>query len=80
MLREKLKEYNTNAEANMPHEVIATMEKALRELKATHIEEKTIKVGDKLPDFNLIDTEGNKYSKDSFKNKKLVLNFFRGSW
>ena len=80
MLREKLKEYAANAKANMPDEVIATMEKALGELQATHIEEKTIKVGDKLPDFNLIDTKGNKYNKDSFKNKKLVLNFFRGSW
>ena len=80
MLTERLNELSEKSRSVIPEEVLKKLEKALGELQATHIEEKAIKVGDLLPDFNLVDTTGNKYTKESFKNKKMVFNFFRGSW
>lgn len=80
MLKEKLDEISSKMGSQIPEEVLGKMGKALKDLQDTHIEERTIKVGDKIPPFKLIDTAGNKYTGETFKGKKMVFNFFRGSW
>ncbi len=80
MLTEKLAELSQKGKAAIPEEIYAKMAKNLQALQDTHIEENTIKAGDRLPDFKLIDSGGKTYTKDDFRGKKLVLNFFRGSW
>lgn len=80
MLKEKLNELSGNLGAQLPQEILEKLGKGIQELHDTHIENKTVKVGGKLPDFTLVDTGGNKYTKDTFKNRKMVFNFFRGSW
>lgn len=80
MFLEKLKKMQKASQSMKSAEEIRIMDGAVNELYEKHLEENTIKVGDTLPDFNIIDTFGNSYTKESFKGKKLVLNFFRGSW
>lgn len=80
MLTEKLDALSQKSAAMIPKETLAKLGVELEKLQQTHMEEKTIKAGDKLPGFSLIDTAGNTYTGETFKDKKLVLNFFRGSW
>lgn len=80
MLGDKLREVSRKSEEVIPEEIYGKMLENLEKLQNTHIEEKVIKVGEKLPDFDLIDTAGKRYTKSEFLGKKIVLNFFRGSW
>ncbi len=80
MLKEKLNELSSSMGSQLPQEILAKLGAGIKELHDTHIEEKTIKAGDKLPEFTLVDTAGRKYTRETFKNKKMVFNFFRGSW
>ena len=80
MLKEKLNEISIQIGLELPEELIARHRECLKKLQEIHIEEKTIKAGEELPDFTLVDTLGSKYSKESFVDKKMVFNFFRGSW
>lgn len=80
MLQEKLKALSDKSKEAIPKEILKKLGKGVEELQNTHLEDNIIKIGDKLPKFNLIDASGNTYSNDDFKGKKLVLNFFRGSW
>jgi cytochrome oxidase Cu insertion factor (SCO1/SenC/PrrC family) len=80
MLKEKLDEISCKMGEQLPQEILAKLGEGLKELQDTHIEEKTIKAGEKLPDFTLVDTAGKKYTRETFKDKKMVFNFFRGSW
>ena len=80
MLKEKLNEISIQIGLELPEELIAQHKECLKKLQETHIEENTIKVGEKLPNFILVDTLGSKYTKDNFVDKKMVFNFFRGSW
>ena len=66
---------------NAPPEVIEKMHRATAELKATGIEDRTLKVGDRAPGFTLF----NQYhvevaSADLLKRGPLVVSFFRGHW
>lgn len=79
MLTEKIKKFIVNGKPKSK-EVKEIMEKSLMRLQDENIEKKAIKVGEKLPDFELLDAYGNIFTKESFLGKKLVLNFFRGSW
>lgn len=80
MINKILTDLKNKNRAGATEDRTARLIKEQEELLKSNIVENTIKVGDRLPDFNVVDTSGNCYTKDSFKGKKLVLNFFRGSW
>lgn len=80
MLEEKLKALSDKSKEAFSKDILEKLGKGIEELQKIHLEEKIIKIGDKLPKFNLVDASGNTYSNEDFKGKKLVLNFFRGSW
>ena len=61
-LQERLDEFKKSFESgappyNAPHEVIETMHRATAELKATGIEERALKVGDRGQDFSLFNQD-----------------------
>lgn len=85
-LQEKLDAFKKNFEAggppfNAPAQVHEVMHRATDELVASGQADRALKVGDRAPDFELPDTEGNIVSsKDLLKEGPLVVTFYRGVW
>ncbi len=80
-LKERLDARANASSKKMPDQVKQVMKNGLESLKASGIENRTLKVGRKLPSFALKDERGiitpikNLYSKH-----QLVLTFYRGHW
>ena len=85
-LQERLDEFKRSFESgappyNAPREVIETMHRATVELKATGIEDRALKVGDRAPSFTLFNQEHVQVSStDLLRQGPLVVSFFRGHW
>jgi hypothetical protein len=85
-LQERLDEFKKAFESgappyNAPHQVIETMHRAMAELKATGIEGRALKVGDRAPNFNLFNQDHVPVaSTDLLHDGPLVVSFFRGHW
>jgi hypothetical protein len=85
-LQERLDELKKSFESgappyNAPHEAIETMHRATAELKATGIEERALKVGDRAPSFTLFNQDHVQVaSADLLRQGLLVISFFRGHW
>ena len=86
ILQERLDEFKKTFESgappyNAPHEVIETMHRATAELKASDIERRTLKFGDRAPSFTLFNQDHVEVSStDLLREGPLVLSFFRGHW
>jgi hypothetical protein len=66
---------------NAPHEAIETMHRATEELKASGIESRALKVGDRAPSFALFNQDHVQISSsDLLQAGPLVVSFFRGHW
>ncbi|HEY1470461.1 MAG TPA: hypothetical protein VGF61_15570 [Candidatus Acidoferrum sp.] len=66
---------------NAPHEVIEKMHRATAELKASGLEDRALKVGDRAPSFTLFNQDRVQVaSADVLRQGPLVLGFFRGHW
>ncbi|WP_312336031.1 peroxiredoxin-like family protein [Sphingobacterium sp.] len=67
--------------ANLPSEVKETFRRSIEDLSAMNLIEKSIQVGDKFPDFSLLNKE-NKYIElgELLIKGKVIVAFFRGSW
>ena len=85
-LQDRLKEFNKEFESgappyNAPHEAIEKMHRATAELKASGIEERVLKVGDRAPSFTLFNQDHVQVSStDLGQQGPLVVSFFRGHW
>jgi len=85
-LRDRLEEFKNAFESGAPPynatpEVVATMHRATAELRASGIENKALKVGDRTPDFTLFNQDHVEVaSKDLLRQGPLVVSFFRGHW
>jgi hypothetical protein len=85
-LQTRLNEFKKTFESgappyNAPREVIETMHRATVELKATGIEERALKVGDRAPIFNLFNQNHVQVSSDDLLHDgTLIVSFFRGHW
>ena len=85
-LQQRLDEFNKAFESgappyNAPHAVIETMHRATAELKATGIEDRALKVGDRAPSFTLFNQDHVEVaSADLLRQGPLVVSFFRGHW
>ena len=85
-LQQRLDEFKRSFESgappyNAPREVIETMHRATAELKATGIEERALKVGDRAPSFALFNQEHVQVSStDLLRRGPLIVSFFRGHW
>jgi hypothetical protein len=66
---------------NAPREAIETMHRATAELKASGIEGRALKVGDRAPSFTLFNQDHVQIaSSDLLQGGPLVVSFFRGHW
>jgi hypothetical protein len=85
-LQERLDEYKKSFESgvpphNAPREAIEKMHRATAELKATGIEERALKVGERAPDFTLFNQDHLQVSStELLRQGPLVVSFFRGHW
>jgi hypothetical protein len=66
---------------NAPREAIETMHRATAELKATGIENRSLKIGDRAPEFSLFNQDHVQVnSADLLHQGPVVVSFFRGHW
>ena len=85
-LQEKLDQFKKAFESgappyNAPHEAIEIMHRATTELKATGIEQRALKVGDRAPSFTLFNQDHIQVGpSDLLRHGPLVVSFFRGHW
>ena len=85
-LQERLDEFKNAFESgappyNAPHEVIEKMHRATAELKASGIEDRALKVGDRAPSFTLFNQDHVQVSSNELlRQGPLVVSFFRGHW
>jgi hypothetical protein len=85
-LQQKLDEFKTAFESgappyNAPREAVETMHRATAELKATGIENRALKVGDRAPSFTLFNQDHVEIASAGLLAKgPLVVSFFRGHW
>jgi len=85
-LQSRLDEFKKSFESgappyNAPREAIETMHRATAELKASGIENATLKVGDRAPEFSLFNQDHVKVnSADLLRQGPIVASFFRGHW
>ena len=64
-----------------PREAIEKMHRATAELKASGIEARALKAGDRAPSFNLLNQDHSEVSSDDLlRQGPLVVSFFRGHW
>lgn len=80
-LAQQIEELKENLVKQLPTEVLEVFEKSIQDLKTKNIEESSIKVNDKFPDFSLPGA-GNKIINlmERLKDGKMIVAFFRGSW
>ena len=80
-LKAELKALQTRLESGRPAEVVATMHRAVDELRKSGAAARVLKVGDKAPHFVL--PNANEQSVDSralLAEGPLVVTFYRGRW
>ncbi len=85
-LQDRLDEYKRTFESGAPPqnvkpEAIEKMHRATAELKASGLEAKALKVGDRAPEFTLPNQDAVLVaSADLLREGPLVVSFFRGHW
>lgn len=80
-LREKIAEYDAAKAKRVPAAVLETMAEATRQLEGLGIVDRSLKTGDRIPDFTLPNHNGEQRSiSDLLAKSVVVLNFYRGGW
>jgi hypothetical protein len=80
-LKDELMALRLRAEAKRPPEVVATMRRAVDELRASGAAGRVIKVGDRAPSFALPNAEGRIVDSTALLARgPLVVTFYRGRW
>ena len=85
-LQERMDEFKKSFESgappyNAPHHAIETMHRATAELKASGIEGRALKIGDRAPGFTLFNQDHVQVSAAHLLRRgPLVVSFFRGHW
>ena len=85
-LQSRLDEFKKAFEAgappyNAPREAIETMHRATAELKASGLENMAFKVGDRAPEFSLLNQDHVQVnSAELLRQGPLIVSFFRGHW
>lgn len=80
-LKEKLEKLKESLIKQIPKDYLDIMHRATEDLSSSGILDRIPKVGDKLPPFELNDTDGQVISAELLLAKgPLVLTFYRGVW
>ena len=77
----QIEQLNRELSSQLPHEIVAAFAQSIEDLKSNKMEENSIQIGEKIPEFSLPNTQGEIINSVEFsKNKKIILAFYRGSW
>ena len=80
-LQTRLDRIREGFEAQAPAEVREVMHRATEDLRGSGLLDRLPQVGDRLPDFDLQDTEGNAIQSAALlADGSLVVTFYRGVW
>ena len=80
-LKDEIDAYNVAKQEKVPAEILATMVEATEELKRSGIEDRALKTGDTIPDFELPNQHGKRRRLSDYLGKSpVVLNIYRGGW
>lgn len=80
-LKDQLRLISESSAAKVPPEKRKKMDEAIAQLKASQLTEKSIKIGQKFPNFKLKNAEGRQIElKQLLKKSAVVISFYRGSW
>jgi hypothetical protein len=80
-LQEELNYMRSRFETSLPHETVAIMHRATREIRDSGLLECTLCVGQEAPNFALPNTNGEIVaSRELLAKGPLVVAFFRGVW
>ena len=80
-LATQIQQFNIKLAAQVPQEVLEAFGKSIEDLKTKNIEEKSIKIGETIPNFSLKNAKNEVVnSSDILKNGKMIIAFYRGSW
>ena len=80
-LKEDLNALKTRLEAGRPADVIATMHRAVDELRASGAPDRVLHAGDRAPDFRLPNASEQIVDSQTLRARgPLVVTFYRGRW
>ena len=80
-LREEIAKYDRNKAEQVPADILTVMDQATLDLRATGIENNTVKTNDIAPEFSLKNHNDVAISLNkSLKDSLLILSFYRGGW
>jgi len=80
-LQEQLERIKEGAKKRIPPEALTIMGRTTEDLRRSGIVERTLRVGDRSPQFSLPDADGKPVgSSELLKNGPLVVSFYRGKW
>lgn len=80
-LATQIQQFNIELATQVPQEVLDTFGKSIEDLETKNIEEKSIKIGETIPNFSLKNAKNEVVnSSDILKNGKMIIAFYRGSW
>ena len=80
-LKEKIAAYDAAKQEKVPAAILATMDQATQELKRSGIEDRALRTGDTVPDFELPNQHGERRRlSDYLARSPVVLNIYRGGW
>jgi len=80
-LKAELKALQTRLEAGRPADVVATMHRAVEELRTSGAADRVLKVGDQAPEFVLPNAAEQLIDSRALLTKgPLIVTFYRGRW
>jgi hypothetical protein len=80
-LADKIKEFQETVLSTYPQEIVGTFRQATQDLVATGIAERSLKEGEKAPDFSLPNVKGGTVTLSSLLAQgPAVVAFYRGVW
>lgn len=80
-LKDEIAAYNAAKREKVPAAILATMAQCTEDLKASGIEDRALRAGDTVPDFQLPDQHGAlRRLRDYLAESPVVLNIYRGGW
>jgi peroxiredoxin len=81
VLQDAIDAYNSTLHEQLPAETLATMARCTQELKDAGIEDRALRSGDTMPDFELPNQHGEmRRLSDYLAESVVVLNVYRGGW
>jgi peroxiredoxin len=81
LLKAAIDQYDAEKNKEVPSYILAAMARATEDLEASGIESRAVKIGDRMPDFELPNQNGlmRRFS-DYLSESPVVLNVYRGGW